>query len=112
MLGLELGALEGVLSPGAYPAVASGHGVLAACRNLAGCLKYVLALHHAVGFRLPGSPVNLLPPAGLFFQTAAIIECAEVAGHGSVSEPRSPSVPWRAFGGGKRRSGGKAFISV
>lgn len=57
------------------------------------CLESALVLHLVVGSRLPCSPTNLLPAPQVFFQTAPIIECAEVAGHGSVSEPRSPSVP-------------------
>lgn len=94
------------------PAVASGRGE-PGCLQRAhwSSLEYVLALHRALGFGLPRSPANLLPPPQLFFQTAAIIECPEVAGHGSVPEPRLPSVPWRAFGGGKRRSEGGRLLS-
>lgn len=43
-------------------------------------LQRVLPLH----CRLPCSPANLLPPPQLLFQTAAIMECAEAVGHGSV----------------------------
>jgi len=93
------------------PAAASRCGKLGCLRRAHwASLEYVLVLHRAVGFRLPRSPANLLPPPQLFFQTAAIIECAEAEGHGSVSEPCSPSVPRHAFGGGRRRSG-QRFLS-
>lgn len=71
-----------------------GVGSQAACKDLTGYfLSNVLVLHRVVGFGLPSSPTNLLSPLQLLFQSAAVIECAEVAGHGSVSEPRSPSGP-------------------